>query len=73
MQETYSPTRNAVPAELQSPRAKLVYFYLNVADGATVEELQERLGMRKLTLYSVLKALCEREFVAREGDAYALA
>jgi sugar-specific transcriptional regulator TrmB len=60
--------RTAVPSELRSPRAKLVYLYLETHGDATVSELQEGLAMRKLALYSILEALGERGLVEPDAD-----
>jgi len=63
----------SLPPELQSPRAKLVYLYLTTNDHATVSEMGDSLGMKKLSLYGVLKTLRKQGMVARNGDAYTLA
>lgn len=65
-------TASTVPGDLNSPRAKLVYLYLSTHDGATIEELGENLGMKKISLYSILKTLREQEFVEEETDRYVL-
>jgi hypothetical protein len=60
-------THVAVPAGVQSPRAKLVFLVL-VASGATaVEERQGALVMTKPPLDSVLRTLTERGVVEEEG------
>jgi Mn-dependent DtxR family transcriptional regulator len=67
-------TRTAAPAlppELQSPRAKLVYLYLTTNGDATVSEMGESLGMKKLSLYSILKTLKREGMVDCDGDTYA--
>ncbi|WP_435153734.1 helix-turn-helix domain-containing protein [Haladaptatus sp. DFWS20] len=56
--------------ELPSPRTKLVYLYLHVANGATVEELHEALGIQYLELYSALRVLRERDIVRNEQSIY---
>lgn len=63
---------STVPSDLNSPRAKLVYLYLSTHDGATVEELGENLGMKKITLYSILKTLREQDFAQQKTDRYVL-
>lgn len=65
-------TRTQLPGELESPRAKLVYLYLSSNGGATVEELQEGLSMKKITLFSILKTLRERDLVGQQADRYAV-
>lgn len=67
-----STTAVAVPDDLNSPRAKLVYLYLSTHGSATIGELQENLAMKKITLYSILKTLRERELVGQETDRYVL-
>ena len=62
----------ALPPELHSPRAKLVYLYLTTSGDATVSEMGESLGMKKLSLYSILKTLRKEGMVVCEGDTYAL-
>lgn len=59
-----------VPEELSSPRAKLVYLYLAVADGATVVELQSALSMTKLSLFGVLRTLERRGLVGKNRGRY---
>ena len=66
--QTTQTTR--VPTELESPCAKLVYLYLATHDGATVGELHEGLDLRKLTLFSVLRSLRERELIGEETNRY---
>jgi hypothetical protein len=60
----------SIPAELESPRAKLVYLYLSTQGGASITDLQEGLKMRKLSLYSILGTLCERGLVAQDAERY---
>ena len=64
------PTRMELPAELDSPRAKLVYLYLQTHGQASLDELQVGLGMRKLSLYSILGTLSERGLVEGEAEQY---
>ncbi|GAA0199757.1 helix-turn-helix domain-containing protein [Haladaptatus pallidirubidus] len=62
--------RFASVATLPSPRTKLVYLYLHVVGGATVEELHEALGIQYLELYSALRVLRERDIVRNERSVY---
>lgn len=62
----------SLPTDLQSPRAKLVYLYLTTNGDATVSEMGDSLGMKKLSLYSILKTLRREGMVDCEGDTYAL-
>ncbi|GAB3684951.1 hypothetical protein GCM10028857_14640 [Salinarchaeum chitinilyticum] len=61
----------APPDELESPRAKLVFLTLSIAEPATLAELHETLDVPKLTLLSVLDALAGRELIERTDDGYA--
>jgi DNA-binding IclR family transcriptional regulator len=70
--ETVRTGAPALPPELQSPRAKLVYLYLTTNGDATVSEMGDSLGMKKLSLYSILKTLRKEDMVACDGDTYAL-
>ncbi|WP_276301434.1 TrmB family transcriptional regulator [Halorussus lipolyticus] len=68
------PTTSAreLPTELDSPRAKLVYLYLR--DGAaSIDDLQTDLEVKKITLYSILRTLRERELVEKQGGRFAVA
>jgi DNA-binding IclR family transcriptional regulator len=60
----------ALPAEVDSPRAKLVYLYLDTNGGSTVADLCSELDVPKLTLFSVLKTLRSRELVECEDGRY---
>ncbi|WP_158056514.1 TrmB family transcriptional regulator [Halorussus halophilus] len=74
-----------LPNELDSPRAKLVYLYLSTertaatgttasdAGGASIDELQSQLDLQKITLYSILRTLRERNLVEKRGDSFAVA
>ncbi|MFB6236617.1 MAG: TrmB family transcriptional regulator [Halopenitus sp.] len=69
--ETAGPAGHAaMPPELQSPRAKLVYLYLSTNDGGTVSEMADSLGMKKIALYGVLKALRKQDLVDRDDDRF---
>lgn len=59
-----------LPDDLESPRAKLVYFALSITGGASLAELHDALGVPKLTLLSVLDALVGRELVERTDDGF---
>lgn len=61
---------NGMPTDVESPRGKLVYLYLDTVDGASLEELVDGLDVQRITLYSVLKTLQERGLVDRDGDRY---
>ena len=67
------PEVAAVPDDIESPRAKLVYLYLATSGRATVDELADSLGMQKMALFSVLGTLDACDVVALDGDGYRLA
>ena len=60
----------AVPAELESPRAKLVYLFLSTRGESSVSELQKGLEMKKISLYSILGTLCKRGLVSQDAERY---
>jgi predicted transcriptional regulator len=60
-----------LPTELDSPCAKLVYLYLRTED-ASIDDLQSDLGVRKITLYSILRTLRNRELVEKRGGQFAV-
>lgn len=70
VQRPTTPKRE-LPMELESPRAKLVYLYLR-SDDASIDDLQSDLGVQKITLYSILRTLRERELVEKRGGAFAV-
>ncbi|MDH5020253.1 hypothetical protein [Halobacterium rubrum] len=53
---------------IESDRRKLVYLYLAVQGGATLEELKADLELPLLTLLRVLPDLRENELVAEHDD-----
>jgi hypothetical protein len=59
----------ALPDEVTSPQAKLVYLYLLVRGTVTVDELGASLGLPKLALFSILQTLAGYGLVIRESDA----
>ena len=61
---TSAPPR--MPEELATSEAKLVYLYVQTADGPTVDDLYRDLGLPKLSLYPVLATLRERGLI--DGD-----
>ncbi|WP_394354378.1 helix-turn-helix domain-containing protein [Haloterrigena gelatinilytica] len=60
----------AVPDDLESPQAKLVYLALRQTDEATASELQHRLNLSKLTLFPLLASLVANDYVQRTGNGY---
>lgn len=67
-----SPVCVEVPAEIDSPRGKLVYLYLATHGAVTDDELCDGLDMTRLSLYSVLDTLRGADIVAREDSRYTL-
>ena len=70
-QQHYRP--DATPdclAVLDTAAAKLVYLYLHRNKEATIDELQAALGMKKITLYPLLRTLTATAHVDRTGDQY---
>ena len=63
-------TSSRVPDELESPRAKLVYLHLSTAGWCTVPDIQQALGLKKITLFSILDTLDNRGLVECQDDAY---
>ncbi len=63
-------TRRGMPTEISSTTGKLVYLYLDVDGGATVEELEAGLDLDGLTIFGVLDALREKSVVERRGRRY---
>lgn len=53
-----------------TPGAKLVYLYLRIENEATIDELEAALGMRTVTLYSLLRTLTATDLVDRSGGSY---
>ena len=69
---TSEDSRNfAVPSELDSIQSKLVYLFLRVEGKATINELNDSLGMQKLSLYPTLGTLVEQDFIQQDGETYA--
>lgn len=59
-----------VPDDLTSPQAKLVYLSLLVMEEATATELQQLLGLSKLTLLPILKSLSAEGHIERTEGRY---
>ncbi|MDQ2051561.1 helix-turn-helix domain-containing protein [Natronolimnohabitans sp. A-GB9] len=62
----------ALPSDIAAPQTKLVYLSLLVKEEATVAELNELLGLSKLTLLSVLESLLSADLAQRTEEGYAL-
>lgn len=71
MMSVQRPTTTAreLPTELESPRAKLVYLYLQ-GGAASIDDLQSDLEVKKITLFSILSTLRERGLVEKQGSQF---
>lgn len=71
-ERTDDPDRgiDSLPDALDSSDSKLVYFYLEIAEAATIDELKHALGLKKVTLYSLLRTLVASGLVERSGTTY---
>ena len=65
-----SKQRPLVPDEFDSPQTKLVYLTLRTTEKATATELQQLLGLSKLTLLPILTSLVENDLVQRTEEGY---
>ena len=72
-QSAHRTSPETLPEDITSPRAKLVYLYLDVTETATVEDLQACLDMKKIDLLSVLNSLTSAGHVANDGGTYTVA
>jgi DNA-binding MarR family transcriptional regulator len=59
-----------LPDELSAADSKLVYLFVAVSDGATVDDLQASLDIKKISLFPVLDTLSERGLIERVDDEY---
>lgn len=64
-------TPETLPEDITSPRAKLVYLYIDVVGATTVDDLQNCLAMRKIELLSVLNSLTTEGHVECDDGEYA--
>ncbi|QLG49200.1 helix-turn-helix domain-containing protein [Natrinema halophilum] len=65
-----SEHRPVVPDEIASPQAKLVYLSLLISGEAKASDLQQTLGLSKLTLFAVLESLSRKNLVERTEGGY---
>lgn len=61
-----------LPTKIRSPQGKLVYFYLEATGGATLNELNETLAMKKMAILSVLNSLSSHDLIEKDGNTYVL-
>jgi DNA-binding MarR family transcriptional regulator len=59
-----------LPDDLTAADSKLVYLFVAVSDGATVDDLQAALDIKKISLFPVLDTLSERGLIERVEDEY---
>lgn len=52
-----------LPETLDTADAKLAYLYLRTKQSATIDELHTALGMKKITLYPLLRTLTATDHV----------
>lgn len=62
----------SMPEDLASPRAKLVYLYLEAFGSATADELRSALDVNKSTVLSITATLRERGLLERRNGRYEL-
>jgi len=62
-----------LPEELTAADSKLVYLFVSVSDGATVDDLQSSLDIKKISLFPVLDTLSDRGLIERVDDEYVAA
>jgi DNA-binding MarR family transcriptional regulator len=62
-----------LPDDLTAADSKLVYLFVAVSDGATVDDLQSALDIKKISLFPVLDTLSERGLIERIEDEYVAA
>lgn len=62
-----------LPNELTAADSKLVYLFVAVSDGATVDDLQTALDIKKISLFPVLDTLSDRGLIERVEDEYVAA
>lgn len=59
-----------LPETLSSSQAKLVYLYLDATGGASVDDLNQTLAMKKIDVLSVLNSLSSNDLVEKADDQY---
>jgi len=62
-----------LPEELTAADSKLVYLFVSVSDGATVDDLQSSLDIKKISLFPVLDTLSDRGLIERVDEEYVAA
>ncbi|WP_207586846.1 MarR family transcriptional regulator [Halomontanus rarus] len=59
-----------LPETLSSSQAKLVYLYLDATGGASVDDLNQTLAMKKIDVLSVLNSLSSDDLIEKTDDQY---
>jgi len=59
-----------LPDDLTAADSKLVYLFVAVSDGVTVDDLQTALDMKKISLFPVLDTLSEHGLIECVEDEY---
>lgn len=67
---TDSEPTDPLPTGVDSPESKHVPLSLRIAGRATIDRIANALGMRKITLYPLLRALSGAGLVGRSGSTY---
>ena len=65
-----APESVAVPPELSSDGTKLVYLYLQVNGESTLDDLNQSLEMKTISLLPILNTLQSKELVDRQDNCY---
>ncbi|APW99701.1 MarR family transcriptional regulator [Halobiforma lacisalsi AJ5] len=74
MQTTATSTQDvSMPADLESPRAKLVYLYLSSYGRCPADRLCTDLDLSKSTVLSITGTLRKRGHLERTDDGFELA
>ena len=68
-----TPTMTRVPDDVTSPRGKLVYLYLATHGAVTEDDLCDGLGMKRISLYSIVKTLRTDGHIEKADGRYTLA
>ena len=69
----HTADRFDLPDGLTAADSKLVYLFVTVSDGATVNDLQAALDIKKISLFPVLDTLSQRGLIERIEDEYVAA
>lgn len=69
-QAVHDTRLEALPEDIESPTAKLVYLALDAGGTATVDELRETLDLQKLVLFETLGILESKGLVDADGRYY---